>query len=106
MASKKTKNQKSSLSRKILTVYSRYGNEVKRNRSVYLESACVNCFDHMSRNHYEASAAEVYDEETGELYLTIYLTVEGNIYSFYGPGAKKKIRENKRLLKKMKSLGG
>lgn len=88
--------------RAIAVFYYRFRREVKQQKYLHLESACNRAFTHMDQNKYEATTAEVVDLVTGEIYMTIYLTLEGNIHSLYGKGAKEKIREHRRVLRRRK----
>lgn len=61
----------------IRTDYYFGGKIVKVTRSLHANSASKNCFDHMQTNDYEATVAEVYDEDTGELHAVIRRRVGG-----------------------------
>ena len=63
----------------VLSVYYRGQRVVKRNRARNPLRAVSRCVEHMRRNDYEASAAEVYDSVDGTLYAVITLSVNGRL---------------------------
>lgn len=65
--------------RNIVTKYY-FRREVKKvNRSVHPDRAVLNCIYHLQRNDYEASIAEVVNEETGKLYAVVTRNINGKI---------------------------
>lgn len=80
-------------------VFWRWGRMVKQLRYKHLDRACRNAFGHVDQNRYHASRAEVVHLEKGHVYLTIYITPEGNIYSFYDPKySKTKLKDHLQTL--------
>lgn len=71
------------MSRTIKTVYYRRGKNPRINRSMDANRAVATCVLHMQINQYEAHAAEVYDDETGELHAAIKRDIHGNIRIVY-----------------------
>lgn len=77
--------------------YDRKGVPLKVNRSRHANRAVATCVMHMQVNHYGATAAEVYDEETGELHAAMKrkiregkanldIVFERNPQDFHAPG--------------------
>lgn len=64
--------------RKIQTVYYRGKDIVQVNRAVHVNSASERCFSHMQMNHYEATTAEVFDNESGVLHAVFKRSVTGD----------------------------
>mgnify|MGYP003575880546 CR=1 FL=1 len=63
--------------RTIKTVFY-YGKQVvKTNKASHANRAVLHCVNHMQLNTYEATHAEVYDEETGVLHAVIRRTIKG-----------------------------
>lgn len=55
---------------------------VKNNTAMYANSAVLRCVDHMQTNHYHASVAEVFDNDTGELHAVIKRNIKGIVIVF------------------------
>lgn len=84
-------------------VFWRFGREVRRLRYKHLDRACKNAFGHIDQNRYQATRAEVVHLEEGKVYLTFYITSEGNIYSFYNPRyASERLKEHRKVLRPLK----
>ena len=65
--------------RNIVTKYY-FRREVMRiNRSVHPDRAVLNCIYHLQRNDYQASIAEVVNEDTGKLYAVVTRNINGKI---------------------------
>lgn len=65
--------------RNIVTKYY-FRREVKKiNRSIHPDRAVLNCIYHLQRNDYQASIAEVVNEETGKLYAVVTRNINGKI---------------------------
>jgi len=65
--------------RNIVTKYY-FRREVKKiNRSIHPDRAVLNCIYHLQKNDYEASIAEVVNEETGKLYAVVTRNINGKI---------------------------
>lgn len=77
----------------------RFGRLVKKLHYKHLDRACERCFGHVEGNQYEATYAEVVDLKNGKVYLKIYHTVDGNIFSMYAEGAQEKIKKIMEMLK-------
>ena len=80
-------------SRSIETSYYR-GNSnkkdlVKTNRAVHANSAVLRAVDHMQFNHYEATTAEVFDNDSGVLHAVLRRRMSGDIEILY----KRKVKE-------------
>lgn len=84
--------------RTIAVVFYRFRREIKTLKFIHLDNACQRCFGCVESNKYEATTAEVVDLVTGFVYLTIYISVDGNIFGIYGKGAKDKIKLNKKIM--------
>lgn len=84
--------------RTIAVIFYRFRREVKTLKFIHLDNACKQCFGHVESNRYEATTAEVVDLVSGFIYLTIYISVDGNIFGVYGKGAKDKIKLNKKIM--------
>lgn len=95
---------KPQLPRKYETVYYRWRREVKSFKYSHLDNACAGAFKNVERNKYQATTVEVIDMDTSEIYLTIYIGVDGNIFSLYGPGAQDKLKLNRQLLKRLAKI--
>jgi hypothetical protein len=67
------------MKRTIKTVYYRRGEDPRVTRSSDANRAVATCVLHMQINHYGAHAAEVYDDETGELHAALRRSVTGRI---------------------------
>lgn len=71
--------------RNVITTY--YGHRadivLKVNRAKDPDVAVEHAFKHMHRNHYQAFVAEVYNDNTGELYAVILHTVTGEIRTLF-----------------------
>lgn len=70
------------MARNVRTTY--YGDKkaktiVKINRAQYADKAILHAVSHMHQNTYGAFIAEVYDEDTSELYSVITRDVNGRI---------------------------
>jgi hypothetical protein len=65
--------------RKIQTTYWRDEEVVKINLASYPNKAVLHCIDHMQKNHYGATSAEVYDVESAEVHASISHDVVGEI---------------------------
>jgi hypothetical protein len=63
--------------------YDRRAQPLQINRSMDPNRAVAQCVLHMQINHYGASAAEVYDNETGELHAAIKRSIQGNLSIVY-----------------------
>ncbi len=61
--------------RNIITVYYDGDNIVKTNRAKYSHTAVLKCVDHMQFNHYDATSAEVYDDDDGVLHAVVVATL-------------------------------
>ena len=81
--------------RNIRTDYSFRGKLLKTTRSLYANNAVPNCVNHMQFNHYEASVAEVYDENTGDVHAVITRNIHGKMVIVL----KREIREDGRYRK-------
>jgi hypothetical protein len=57
----------------------RYHDPVQVNSSSDANWAVAKCVAHMQVNHYQASSAEVYDDNTGELHAIVTRSVNGQI---------------------------
>lgn len=71
----------------IVTTFTFKRNILKINRSLHVDKAILNAVDHMQKNHYSASIAEVHNGETGELYAVVTRRMNGEIRVHYEPGA-------------------
>lgn len=72
--------------RKIKTKYyigKRYDNPIKTNHSLDANMAVATCVLHMQVNHYGATSAEVYDDESGQLHAVVTRSIAGNIAITY-----------------------
>jgi hypothetical protein len=67
----------------VRTVYYRGKEIVKKNRAGRPISAVSRCTEHMRRNDYEATVAEVYDLRTGKLHAVMKVDVHGNHHTLY-----------------------
>lgn len=65
------------------TVYYRGKETVKKNRAGAPIRAVSRCTEHMRRNDYEATHAEVYDTRTGKLHAVMKNDVKGNTHILY-----------------------
>lgn len=74
MKSKKPE-QEVNLGRIIETVYYRGTAVVKRNLAAYANSGVLRCVDHMQRNSYQATVAEVFNNRTGKLHAVVRSSV-------------------------------
>lgn len=88
MATNKKQSKKTSQgnsNRPIVTSY--YGHSGKiliwQNRAKDPENAMDLAYKHMRRNHYGAFVAEVYNEDTGELYSVVIHPVAGKIVTIF-----------------------
>lgn len=61
----------------IQTVYYRGKERVKNNAAKHPHTATLRAVHHMQLNTYEADVAEVYDAETGKLWIVIKRTMRG-----------------------------
>ena len=50
---------------------------LKTTRAVHSNSATLNCVNHLQLDHYKATHAEIYDENSGELHAVFTLAVSG-----------------------------
>ena len=57
--------------RVIETIYYRGNAVVKRNLAAYANNGVVRCVDHMQRNSYQATVAEVFNNRTGKLHAVV-----------------------------------
>lgn len=64
----------------IKTVYYRNGKPCRVTSSKDANRAIATCVRHMQVNHYEAQAAEVYDNGTGELHAVVRLFPSGCLH--------------------------
>jgi hypothetical protein len=72
------------MKRTIKTVYYGHAHDSLRvTRGTDANRAVANCVLHMQVNHYGAHAAEVYDDETGELHAAIKRSVSGKLTIVY-----------------------
>ena len=62
---------------------------VKTTASLRANNAVPNCVRHMQTNDYEATHAEVYDSENGELHASIKREVNGTIHVHFKRKVKK-----------------
>ncbi len=69
--------------RNIITRYYFRREERKINRSIHVDKAILNCIDHLAKNHYQASIAEILDEGTGKLHAVITRNMRGKITIVY-----------------------
>lgn len=69
----------SGTSRPIQTVFYRGKKVIQINRSKWANSAVLRCINHMQLNHYEATHAEIYDNNSGVLHAVITCNVVGKI---------------------------
>jgi hypothetical protein len=79
-------NQERQVIRNIKTKFyinKRYSDPVRVNSSSNANVAVARCILHLQIGHYNADAAEVYDDETGELHAQIKRSVNGNIVIVY-----------------------
>jgi hypothetical protein len=85
MAANKKQSQNPAPNRPIVTNY--YGHSGKiliwQNRAKDPENAMDLAFKHMRRNHYGAFVAEVFNEETGELYSVVIHPMAGKIVTIF-----------------------
>lgn len=61
----------------IVTTYYNGRNVVKTTRAKHAASAASHCFDHMQRDHYAATLAEVFDEDSGDLHAVFRRAIGG-----------------------------
>lgn len=92
------KQHKPQAERTIAVVFYRFRREVKSIKFVHLDSACRRCFGHVETNRYQATTAEVINMETGKIYLTIYISVDGNLFAIYGNGARQALKRNQKIM--------
>jgi hypothetical protein len=71
----------------IVTTYTFRRKILKVNRSLHVDKAVLNAVDHMQKNHYGASVAEVHNGETGELYAVITRRLNGKMDIIYNTSA-------------------
>jgi len=57
--------------RNVITNYRLNKHIVKTNRAIHPESAVLRCVDHMQQNDYGANIAEVYSDDTGEVFAQV-----------------------------------
>lgn len=69
--------------RTIKTAFWMQGEVVHTNSSTNPNRAVAQCVRHMQINHYGATAAEVYNDETGELHAVVKRKINGNINIVY-----------------------
>lgn len=69
--------------RSIQTTFYQGRTVVKVNTAVHANSAVLRCVDHMQLNHYSATAAEVFDNQSGVLHAVIHRSVTGRITIIY-----------------------
>jgi hypothetical protein len=68
-----------SQSRPIQTSYFFRSDLVKTNNAKHANSAVLRCVDHMQLNHYGATSAEVFDNQTGELHAVVARSMDSKI---------------------------
>lgn len=68
--------------RTIQTTYYAGKHVVKNNTAVHSNTAVLRCVDHMQLDHYEASVAEVFDNDTGTLHAVIKRNTKGIVIVF------------------------
>lgn len=61
----------------------RYHDPVQVNSSSDANWAVAKCVAHMQVNHYQATSAEVYDDNTGELHAIVTRSINGRIQIEY-----------------------
>lgn len=61
----------------------RYNEPVKVNSALDANHAVATCILHMQINHYGATSAEVYDDESGQLHAVVTRSVTGMIQITY-----------------------
>ena len=67
----------------IITTFT-FRREIKKvNRSYHIDKAILNAIDHLQKNHYRASIAEIHHGETGKLYAVITRNIKGQINIIY-----------------------
>lgn len=71
MKNKSTEAVEVNHGRVIETIYYRGARVLKRNFAAYENNAVVRCVDHMQRNNYQATVAEVFNNRTGELHAVV-----------------------------------
>lgn len=59
------------MSRNIQTTYYFGKKLVRHNSAKHTNNAVLHCVEHMQLNHYEATTAEVFDLENGELHAVV-----------------------------------
>lgn len=69
--------------RLIQTVYYFRKEVVKVNYAVHANSAVLRCVDHMQLNHYGATLAEVFDNNTATLHAVVKRSMDGTIYIIF-----------------------
>ena len=57
----------------------RYHDPIQVNSASDANWAVAKCVAHMQINHYEATSAEVYDDNTGELHAIVTRSINGQI---------------------------
>lgn len=67
----KNLEQEANNGRVIETIYCRGKLVVKRNLAAYANSGVLRCVDHMQRNSYQATVAEVFNNRTGKLHAVV-----------------------------------
>lgn len=61
----------------------RYHDPVRVNHSSDANTAVATCVLHMQINHYGATSAEVYDDESGQLHAIVTRSISGQIQIAY-----------------------
>jgi triacylglycerol esterase/lipase EstA (alpha/beta hydrolase family) len=62
---------------KIKTTFYNGRNLIRVNHAKHSNAAVVRAVDHMQTNHYGATVAEVYDEQSGELHAVLTRSISG-----------------------------
>ncbi len=68
--------------RTIQTTYYRGRKLIKTNTALHSNTAVLRCVDHMQLNHYEATTAEVFDNDNGVLHAVVRRNSKGIVIIF------------------------